>query len=113
MFLIMDSLIILNFGVQPCIQQVHQNIDGKNNKCCHHDIGDDHGVVGFKNGHQQQVAHARPLENGFRDNGKRDEFPDALSCYCVHGNEHVAQGMLDNDRERGQSLGPGGFDVFL
>ena len=97
--------------VQQRIGNVHQQVDQDEHGHHDHQVGDDDGPVQHIDGVDQQLAHARPGEDGFGDHGKGDHRAELQGDHGDNRDKDVFQDVHADNARVAQALGAGEFDV--
>src|SRR5690606_37747109 len=93
------------------VQQVYQQVDHNKYQGNQTEVGRHHGDVGKLHGLDKQQTHARPLENGFRHDGKGDDAAQLQTRDGDNRHHGVFQGVAKVDSALRQATGTSKFDV--
>src|SRR5690625_3822950 len=96
-----------DLGIQESVDDVDQYVHHHEQERAEHERADDDGRVAPGNGRNHGPAEARPVEDGFRDDGTSEKVADVQADYRHDGNHGVAQLMPEDDPLAGQPFGEG------
>ena len=98
-------------GIDAHVDQVDDQVDQHEQEGDQQQVGGHHRDVGILHGLDEHQPHARPLEHGFRDDGKGDDQAELQADDGDHRHQRVAQGMAEVDGAVRQAAGAGELDV--
>src|SRR5262249_38741090 len=80
--------------IEPCVGQIHQEVQRDEGRRDQHDVGLHHGIVAEQDGLDGEAAHSGQREDRLDDNRAGEQRAELPPHDRVHGNQRVLQSLL-------------------